>query len=182
MIRTTSFESVRLPVLASSKLNRHPMLLIRHFRPIRWTSVTPCGILLQLSWASVAPVAMAASSMSRSWNFSSPICPPKNPPVLVKPGTILGRRARVAKAVLMVNADPCRPPFKPPLTARLYALRLLNLALNDLIFCHIFVELFSHKYWKSVNTGMRTAYYISYIFCLAGRPHDMLRPPSAESN
>ncbi len=71
IILTTSFASVRFAALAISMLNRQPMLFMRHFRPMRCTSVTPCAILLQLSWASVAPVAMAASSISRSWNFSS---------------------------------------------------------------------------------------------------------------
>ncbi len=52
--------------------NRQPIDRIMHLRPTLVTSVTPCGILTHESAAIVPPVAIVASSMSRSWNFSSP--------------------------------------------------------------------------------------------------------------
>ncbi len=144
MTRTTSFASVRFAALAISMLNRQFMSLMRHFRPMRCTSVTPCAILLQLSCASVAPVAMAASSMSRSWNFSSPIDPPKNPPVLVNPRTTLGLNLGLTNPVL----EPLRPDRTVLALICCECLSFRWLAMNPLIFCLIFVELSSYKYWN----------------------------------
>ncbi len=139
--RTVSLVAL-LAVPAGRHIRKRQFMLLKvHFRPIRVTSVVPCGILLIESIAIVPPVAIVASSTSMSWNFSSPPLAnlPKNPAVRVNPGTILGRRLSVANDVRRANADPCRPHFRPPRRCALKALKDLNLwCICPLILCLLF--------------------------------------------
>ena len=88
--------------------------------------------------------AIVASSISRSWNFSSPIAPPKNPVRLVKPGTI-GARNRACALLLLVRTVIGRdftPRIAPLLTAILLSPSLLRvMKARDIMFSiHKFVE------------------------------------------
>ena len=140
--RTVSDVVVTATPSGSLILNLQLMLRRVHFRPIRWTSVTPCAIMLMLAWAIVPFVAIVASSISRSWNFSSPPGPnrPKNPETRVNPLVPLLMRG------LNRGLNDIRWPFRPVRIVRARrraaALSIRWLAINPSIFCHIFVEVF----------------------------------------
>lgn len=82
MTRTVSDVAVKDAAVGSFTLKRHPMLRKVIFRPILWTSVVPCAILLMESVMSPA-AETTASVTSTSKNFSSiPLLIPKKPPTL----------------------------------------------------------------------------------------------------